>query len=214
MGASLGASYAFMSSARGSRILQEEELARISEMARLSEMDAGEGAGNHHMASLLTTERNVRSPSLVKDKRSEYLNKIKNEFIQGNHFAHPSTPPPILPSSSPPDNSSHSDEMWTGKRVHRQSFMLSQSSDGVLSDDRQRDKDKDKDKDKDEKARLKREEKEKLKEEKLKKKQEKKEMKMRAKAVTEPPNIANGENNKLLHALGIIFCHFCYHSVF
>lgn len=182
--------HAFMTSARGSRLLQEEELARLSDVP----MDsiAGEGVVDHRI-SALTMERNIRSPSLVKNKRVEYLANIKNEFITGNTFAHPSTPPPIPPSSPPEEDT------WTGKRVHRHSF-LNQSSDG-LNDDK--DKDKLKEKEKEERAKQKKEEKEKLKEEKLRKKQEKKEFKMmkQTKANTDPPNIASAENSKIMQQL-------------
>ena len=187
---SMGVGYAFMASARGSRLLQEEELAKISDMA----MDTvSDNAVNHHIASL-AAERNTRSPSLGKDKRMEYLAKIKNDIITGNTLAHSTTPPP----SSPPDN----EETW-GRRVHRQSFALSQSSDALNLEDRFRDfKDKDKDKDK---AKQKKEEKEKLKEEKLRKKQEKKELKTKPKVNTDPPNIATAENSKIMQQLLGIF---------
>jgi hypothetical protein len=179
---SMGVSYAFMSSARGSRLLQEEELARLSDVP--IDSVGGEPAVNPHI-SALTMDRNLRSPSLVKDKRVEYFAKIKNDILTGNTLC--ATPPPMA-TSSPPD-----DDSWTGKRVHRHSFALNQSLDSI-EDKREKDKDKDK-----EKAKMKKEEKERLKEEKLRKKLEKKEFKQKVKATTspDPPSIGSENSNFL-----------------
>jgi len=189
---SISASYAFMSSARGSRILQEEEIAKLSDMAM---EPGGVESPVDQRISALTMDRNLRSPTLVKDKRMEYLAKIKNELISSsNTFAQPAT----LPPSSPPD----SDEPLGYKRVHRHSFIqLGGSGEGIKGKDSdQEDKQKDKDKEKEEKAKLKKEGKEKQKEEKLRKKLEKKELK-KTKAVTEPPTIVSAENSKIMQQL-------------
>jgi len=196
----LGVGYAFMSSVRGSKLLQEEDLAKLGDMPIDS---MGGEAVSPHLSALMDRNINMRSPSLGKDKRMEYLNKIKNDFITGNSFAHPSTPPPNPPSSPP-----EMEESWVGKRVHRKSFALSQSSDALQFEEKDKNKDKDKDKDKDkekdkdkDKVKMKKEEKERQKEEKLRKKQEKKEFKLRAKASTDPPNIVTAENSKIMQQL-------------
>lgn len=179
---SMGASYAFMSSTRGSRLLQEEELARLSDMP--IDSVGGETAVNPHITAL-TMDRGVRSPS---HKRTEFLTKIKNDMLlTGNTLCH--TPPP-MPTSSPDEDS------WAGKRVHRHSYALNQSLDSIED---KRDKDKDK-----ERTKMKKEEKEKLKaEEKLRKKQEKKEFKQRMKATTSPdPPSIGAENTNFLSKFG------------
>eukprot|EP00026_Physarum_polycephalum_P001826 Phypoly_transcript_01829.p1 GENE.Phypoly_transcript_01829~~Phypoly_transcript_01829.p1 ORF type:complete len:904 (+),score=160.18 Phypoly_transcript_01829:247-2958(+) len=190
---SMSASYAFMTSARGSRILQEEEIAKLADMPMDSTSPGGESPVDQRI-SVLTADRSIRSPTIVKDKRMEFLAKIKNDIITNNTFSQPGTPPP----SSPPDG----DEPSGHKRVHRHSFIqLGGSGEGIKPKDSDpEDKLKDKDKEKEEKAKLKKEGKEKLKEEKLRRKLEKKELK-KAKAMTDPPTILSSENSKIMQQL-------------
>jgi hypothetical protein len=162
---SLSASYAFMTSSRGSRILQEEELARLSDVP--IDSIASDSPVNHHVAGLAAMERNIRSPSLGKDKRTEYFAKIKSEFLQGNAL-HAPTPPP---SSSP-------EEDW-GRRIHRNSARIPSSKDREEGSENSDRGEKDKNKDP---AKKDKKDKDKQKEEKLKKKQEKKELKLKQKS--------------------------------
>lgn len=189
---SMGASYAFMSSTRGSRIIQEEELARLGDVPLSGSTEI---MIENHFTSL---DRSIRSPTLGKDKRAEYFAQIKSQMMHGT-TAFPSTPPPLPPSSSP-------DLEEVPKRSRRFSLLAKDKIDLEKEKSDQENEDKTrKDKDNDSKFFDKKKEKEKLKEEKLRKKLEKKELKQRIKAGERESGAPSPENPRIMQQLLGIF---------
>lgn len=197
---SIGASYAFMASSRGSRLLQEEELARLSDVPLGS---SNEIMMDTHFAGL---DKGIRSPALGKDKRAEYFAQIKSQMLQGAN-AFPSTSPPVSSISSSPDLEE------APKRSRRFSLMAKDKFDleKEKSDHEAEEKTK-KDKDKENGATDKKKEKEKLKEEKQKKKLEKKELKLK-KAAERESGTPSPENPRIMQQFFGIQLNLFHYSV-